>query len=47
MNTDGILALVGIVAIIIMLSLWTKMRHLENDFRDKTKEIDTYSEKQE
>jgi FtsZ-interacting cell division protein ZipA len=47
MNTDSILALVGIVAIIILLSLWSKMRSLDNDFTDKTKKIDTYSEKQE
>jgi hypothetical protein len=47
MNSDSILALVGIVAVIILLALWTKMRNLENDFGDKTKEVDTYSEKQE
>lgn len=47
MSTDHILVLVGSVAIIILLSLWVKIRGLENDFTDETKKMDPYSEKQE
>ncbi len=47
MTTDHILVLVGSVAIIILLSLWVKIRGLENDFTDETKKMDPYSEKQE
>ena len=47
MSTDHILVLVGSVAIIILLSLWIKIKGLENDFTDETKKMDPYSEKQE
>ena len=47
MNADHVLVLVGTVAIIILLSLWVKIRGLENDFTDETKKMDPYSEKQE
>lgn len=47
MTTDHILVLVGSVAIIILLSLWVKIKGLENDFTDETKKMDPYSEKQE
>lgn len=47
MSTDHILVLVGTVAIIILLSLWVKVRSLESDFTDETKKMDPYSEKQE
>ncbi|HET6768512.1 MAG TPA: hypothetical protein VFH08_13970 [Chitinophagaceae bacterium] len=47
MSTDHILVLAGSVAIIILLSLWVKIRSLENDFTDETKKMDPYSEKQD
>ena len=47
MNPDNILALVGIVAILILLSSWSKIRSMENDLTDETKKMDHYSEKQE
>lgn len=47
MNPDSILAVVGIVAILILLSSWSKIRSMENDFTDETKKMDPYSEKQE
>ena len=47
MNPDNILALVGIVAILILLSLSSKIMSMKNDFTDETKKMDPYSEKQE
>ena len=47
MNTDSILALIGTVAIIILLTVWSKISSVENDFTDETKKIDPYPEKQE
>ena len=47
MQPDNILALVGIVAILILLSSWSRIRSMENDLTDETKKMDPYSEKQE
>lgn len=47
MNTDHVLVLLGSVAIIILLTLWVKVKSLENDFTDETRKMDPYSEKQE
>jgi FtsZ-interacting cell division protein ZipA len=47
MNTDHVLVLVGTVAIIILLTLWVKVRSLGGDFTDETKKMDPYSEKPE
>ena len=47
MNPDNIFALVGIVAILILLSLSSKIMSMKDDFTDETKKIDPYSEKQE
>lgn len=47
MNTDSILTLVGVVAVIILLSLWSRIGSLEGDFADETKKIDPHREKLE
>ena len=47
MHPDNILAIVGIVAVLILLSSWSKIRSMENDLTDETKKMDPYSEKQE
>ena len=44
MNSDIILIIAGGAAVVILLSLWRKIRSLENDFMKEEKKMGGWSE---